>query len=76
VNLGLVFLVDSATEDILQDAIFKSSPDGVVWVIIVVIKLFGNETNSWFFFAGRLESSSDMYTSLQNWRLGGQAVPR
>jgi hypothetical protein len=34
VNLGLVFLVDSATEDILHDAVFESSPDGVVWVII------------------------------------------
>ena len=31
VNLGLVFLVDSATEVILHDAIFESSPDGVVW---------------------------------------------
>ena len=35
VNLGLVFLVDSATEDILHDAIFESSPDGVVWVIMI-----------------------------------------
>jgi hypothetical protein len=33
VNLGLIFLVDLATEDILHDAIFESSPDGVVWVI-------------------------------------------
>ena len=36
-RLGLVFLVDSATEDILHDAIFESSPDGVVWVITVVM---------------------------------------
>lgn len=36
-NLGLEFLVDSATEDILHDAIFESSSDGVVWVIIVVM---------------------------------------
>ena len=34
-NLGLEFLVDSATEDILHDSIFESSSDGVVWVIIV-----------------------------------------
>ena len=38
-NLGLEFLVDSATEDILHDAIFESSSDGVVWVIIVVISI-------------------------------------
>ena len=40
-------------------------------------ELFENETNS--FGAGYFEPSSDMYTSLQNWRLrvwGGQAVPR
>ena len=36
-NLGLEFLVDSATEDILHDAIFESSSDGVVWVIMVVM---------------------------------------
>lgn len=31
----LVFLIDSATEDILHDAIFETSPDGVRWVIIL-----------------------------------------
>ena len=36
-RMGFVFLVDSATEDILHDAIFESSPDGVVWVITVVM---------------------------------------
>ena len=66
VNLGLVFLVDSATEDILHDAIFESSPDGVTWVSIVVIGLFEIEINSvfLFWFAGRFEPSSDMYPSL------------
>lgn len=39
-DLGLVFLVDLATEDILQDAIFESSSDGVVWVIIVVMDYY------------------------------------
>ena len=66
VSLGLVFLVDSATEDILHDAIFESSRDGVVWVIIVVMKLFENEANDYFYFAGRFEPSSDMYTSPKN----------
>jgi hypothetical protein len=33
-NLGLVFLVDLATEDILHDAIIEWSPDGVIWVIL------------------------------------------
>ena len=37
VNLVLVLLVDSATEDILYDAIFELSPDGLVWVIISVM---------------------------------------
>ena len=37
VNLGLIFLVDSATEDILHDAMFESSPDGMVWVITIVV---------------------------------------
>ena len=43
-------------------------------------ELFENETKKidFFFGAGYFEPSSDMYTSLQNWRLrvwGGQAVP-
>lgn len=33
-NFGLVFLVDSAAEDILHDAIFELSPDSVNWVIV------------------------------------------
>ena len=77
VNLGLVFLVDSATEDILHDAIFESSPDGVVWVIMI-FELFKTRLIV-FFLAGRFEPSSDMYTSLQKWPFrvwGGQAVPR
>lgn len=45
VNMGLVFLVDSATEDILHDAVFESSPDGMTWVSIVVIELFESEIN-------------------------------
>ena len=45
VNMGLVFLVDSATEDILHDAVFEWSPDGVTWVSIVVIELFESEIN-------------------------------
>ena len=64
-NLGLIFLVDSATEDILHDAIFESSPDRVVWVIIVVLYYY-LKTRLIAFLVGRFEPTSDMYISVQN----------
>ena len=60
-RMGFVFLVDSATEDILHDAIFESSPDGVVWVIM---NHFLNTRLIYVFFTGCFEPSSDMFTSL------------